>query len=107
MKGKALSLSAEDFPKSKDVKAIIPEDCFLPETEKSLAYLSVSLLGTAICTAVGCGLVGAIGTSIWTLPVWAVYSAMTGTVAMGLWVLAHECGKFTYNYILNRSKMNS
>lgn len=27
-----------------------------------------------------------------TWPVWAAYSAVTGTVAMGLWVLAHECG---------------
>jgi omega-6 fatty acid desaturase (delta-12 desaturase) len=37
-------------------------------------------------------MLGAIGTSIWTLPIWAAYSAVTGTVAMGLWVLAHECG---------------
>lgn len=27
-----------------------------------------------------------------TLPLWTAYSAVTGTVAMGLWVLAHECG---------------
>lgn len=37
-------------------------------------------------------MVGAIGTSIWTLPIWTAYAAVTGTVAMGLWVLAHECG---------------
>lgn len=92
LKGKALSLKPEDFPKSRDIKAVIPEDCFEPETAKSLGYLSVSTIGTAICTAVGVGMVGAIGTSIWTLPIWAAYSAVTGTVAMGLWVLAHECG---------------
>ena len=26
------------------------------------------------------------------LPLWLVYAVVTGTVAMGLWVLAHECG---------------
>jgi fatty acid desaturase len=25
-------------------------------------------------------------------PIWSLYSVVTGTVAMGLWVLAHECG---------------
>eukprot|EP00557_Chaetoceros_sp_GSL56_P000250 CAMPEP_0176502596 /NCGR_PEP_ID=MMETSP0200_2-20121128/14840_1 /TAXON_ID=947934 /ORGANISM="Chaetoceros sp., Strain GSL56" /LENGTH=291 /DNA_ID=CAMNT_0017901683 /DNA_START=6 /DNA_END=877 /DNA_ORIENTATION=- len=92
LKGKALSLKAEDFPKSKDIKAVIPADCFEPETLKSLGYLSVSLVGTGICTAVGVAMLSAIGTSIWTLPIWTIYSAITGTVAMGLWVLAHECG---------------
>lgn len=92
LKGKALSLKPEDFPKSKDIKAVIPADCFEPETAKSLGYLAVSLLGTGVCTAIGVAMLGAIGTSIWTLPIWTAYSAVTGTVAMGLWVLAHECG---------------
>ena len=26
------------------------------------------------------------------LPLWVAYALVTGTVAMGLWVLAHECG---------------
>jgi fatty acid desaturase len=92
LKGKALSLNAEDFPKAAEVRRAIPEECFAPETATSLGYLSVSLLGTAACTAVGISMLGAIGTSIWTLPIWSAYSAVTGTVAMGLWVLAHECG---------------
>lgn len=92
LKGKALSIAPEDFPKAKDIKAVIPKECFQPETAKSLGYLSVSLIGTALCTSVGLGMLGAIGTSIWTLPLWTAYSAITGTVAMGLWVLAHECG---------------
>lgn len=93
MKGKALSLSDSDFPKARDIRAVIPEDCFEPDTATSLAYLSVSLVGTALCTAFGVGMAGIIGTSsIFTLPIWAAYSAVTGTVAMGLWVLAHECG---------------
>ena len=101
MKGKALSLSPEDFPKAKDIKAVIPKDCFQPETAKSLGYLAVSSVATAACTAVGVSMLGVIGTSIWTLPIWTAYSAVTGTVAMGLWVLAHECG--TYCFVMSVS----
>lgn len=92
LKGKALSLTDADFPKAKELKAVIPKDCFIPETSKSLGYLSVSFLGTALCTAAGIKLLGLVGTGVWSLPVWTAYSAVTGTVAMGLWVLAHECG---------------
>lgn len=96
LKGKALSLTDDDFPMSRDIKAVIPKDCFTPDTATSLGYLSVSLLGTALCTIVGVGMIGAIGTSIWTLPIWTAYAGVTGTVAMGLWVLAHECGTYFF-----------
>lgn len=92
LKGKSLSLTDEDFPSTKEVRDAIPEDCFAPDTVRSLGYLSVSLAGTAACTAIGTTLVGTLGTSILTLPIWSAYAAVTGTVAMGLWVLAHECG---------------
>lgn len=92
LKGKALSLTDADFPKAKELKSVIPKDCFQPETSKSLGYLSVSTVGTALCTAAGIKLLGLAGTSISTLPLWAAYASVTGTVAMGLWVLAHECG---------------
>ena len=59
----------------------------------SLSYLSVSVIGTAICTALGISALSALPPeNILTLPFWTAYSAVTGTVAMGLWVLAHECG---------------
>lgn len=37
--------------------------------------------------------------NILTLPFWAAYSAVTGTVAMGLWVLAHEAGTQRYEVV--------
>lgn len=93
LKGKALSLNAEDFPQAKDLRAVIPADCFEPDTAMSLGYLTVSLIGTAVCTAIGISCVGFLNpANPLTLPFWAAYSAVTGTVAMGLWVLAHECG---------------
>jgi fatty acid desaturase len=91
LKGQSLSLT--EFPKANELRAVIPADCFEPETIKSLGYLSVSLAGTAACTAVGMQLLDVLPPdNIFTWPIWAAYSAVTGTVAMGLWVLAHECG---------------
>ena len=93
LKGQALSLSSSDFPKANELRAAIPADCFESDTATSLGYLSVSLIATAACTAVGMAALPLLDPSqVWTWPLWAAYSAVTGTVAMGLWVLAHECG---------------
>lgn len=93
LNGKALSLTTADFPDSASVRRVIPSDCFEPETAKSMGYLSVSVIGTALCTSVGVQALPVLDPAqIWTLPFWLAYSSVTGTVAMGLWVLAHECG---------------
>jgi len=93
LKGKALSLRKEDLPLSRDYRGVIPEDCFESDTVTSLSYLSVSLAATALCSWVGIQALSFLPpTNLLTLPFWALYSAVTGTVAMGLWVLAHECG---------------
>lgn len=93
LKGKSLSLTNADFPESREVKRVIPADCFEPETAKSLGYLSVSLIGTALCTVLGVSALSVLDpANLLTLPFWLAYSVVTGTVAMGLWVLAHECG---------------
>ena len=93
LQGKALEMADDSFPKAIDIRKVIPEDCFEPETAKSLGYLSVSLVGTAICSAGGVALLGVLNpANPLTWPFWTAYSAVTGTVAMGLWVLAHECG---------------
>ncbi|KAL7545000.1 hypothetical protein ACHAWF_008370 [Thalassiosira exigua] len=93
LRGQALSLTTADFPDSGTVRKVIPADCFEPETAKSLGYLSVSLAGTAACTAFGVAALPVLDpANFLTLPFWTAYSAVTGSVAMGLWVLAHECG---------------
>jgi len=37
------------------------------------------------------------------LPVWIVFSIISGTIATGIWVLGHECGhgSFSDNWLLN------
>jgi len=93
LKGKALSLKHEDFPLSRDIKAVLPKDSSAPDTATSLSYLSVSIIGTALCTVIGVNALSIFSpSSILSFPFWAAYSVVTGTVAMGLWVQAHECG---------------
>ena len=93
LNGKALKWKDSDFPKAKDLRAVIPKDCFEADTKTSLGYLSVSVVGTALCTLFGARMIGVLSpASLLNLPFWSMYSAVTGTVAMGLWVLAHECG---------------
>lgn len=102
MEGKALKWSDEDFPSAGELRSVIPKDCFESDTLTSLKYLSVSVIGTALCTAFGFNvllpllnpndmfsnpLLALLGTTVWS-----TYALVTGTVAMGLWVLAHECG---------------
>eukprot|EP00542_Grammatophora_oceanica_P012984 CAMPEP_0194028422 /NCGR_PEP_ID=MMETSP0009_2-20130614/2386_1 /TAXON_ID=210454 /ORGANISM="Grammatophora oceanica, Strain CCMP 410" /LENGTH=471 /DNA_ID=CAMNT_0038667811 /DNA_START=101 /DNA_END=1516 /DNA_ORIENTATION=- len=93
LKGQALSWRDEDFPKAIDLKKVIPADCFESDTSTSLGYLGVSMAGTILCSAIGFNLVSVLNpANPLTWPLWAGYGAVTGTVAMGLWVLAHECG---------------
>ena len=64
-----------------------------------------SLLCTAACVAAGL----LIPLQAAFLPLWLGYAAVTGTVAMGLWVLAHECGHgaFSDNRLLQVSSSAS
>jgi fatty acid desaturase len=101
LKGQALSMST--FPKASEIRAVIPSDCFESDTMKSLSCLAISTVGTAICTAIGIAMMTVLNPSNpLTWPIWSLYSAVTGTVAMGLWVLAHECGHgaFSKNKVL-------
>jgi fatty acid desaturase len=87
--GKALRIDAEDIPTIAEVKEVIPAHCFKPDTARSLAYLSQSVTTTAACVAVGTFIPQG---ELWALPLWLAYAVVTGTCAMGLWVLGHECG---------------
>jgi Fatty acid desaturase len=93
MKGQALKWTDDDFPTALEIRSVIPKDCFESDTKTSLGYLSVSVVGTALCTALGVACLNILPPeNLLTAPLWILYSGITGTVAMGLWVLAHECG---------------
>tara|TARA_Y100001968_G_scaffold147435_2_gene134872 strand:- start:1779 stop:2951 length:1173 start_codon:yes stop_codon:yes gene_type:complete len=88
LKGKALDIQMSDIPSMKEVRDVVPDRCFTIQTSTSLAYLGQSLAIQIVIIAIGLG----IPFSQEMIPVWIIYSLVSGTTAMGFWVLAHECG---------------
>jgi len=88
MDGKALRFPRE-LPTKAQVLAAIPEHCFKRNTALSLGYAALSLaltLGTGALAAAFIPLQA----SAW--PLWLAYALVNGTIATGVWVIAHECG---------------
>jgi len=77
------------YPTKSDVLAVIPAECFERSLIRSSVYLVMSLALT-----LGSGLLAAALLPLtWSwLPAWIAYAGITGTVATGCWVVAHECG---------------
>ena len=88
LKGKALDVRMEDIPSMREINNILPDRCFDRNTFTSLAYLFQSLLIQIIVVAIGFN----IPHTKAMFPVWILYIFISGTTAMGFWVLAHECG---------------
>ena len=102
--GKALKFPHKDqFPSRSQVLSSIPEECFKKDTLCSIAYASLSTALTLLCGAAAYAFIP-LNLSWW--PVWLGYAAVTGTIATGCWVIAHECGhnafsenRFIQNFI--------
>lgn len=77
------------LPTRAEVRAAIPDHCFAISTPRSLAHLALSLVLTVVPVALAAAFLPV--TWAWA-PAWLLYAAVTGTAAIGLWVLAHECG---------------
>ena len=82
------------FPKSKaHVMRKIPKHLGQPDTRKSLFYAAIS---TAL--TLGSGALGLLIPQTWAFaPIWVALGCMTGTIATGCWVVAHECGHFAFS----------
>ncbi len=98
LKGKALDINSSDIPKLNEIKNILPSHCFSVNTSTSMKYLFQSLFIQGLIIAIGL----AIPFSVSMLPIWILYAIVSGTTAMGFWVLAHECGHgaFSKNKLL-------
>ncbi len=88
LKGKALAIKTSDIPNMKDITEVVPHHCFTRKTSTSLAYLFQSVAIQTIVIAIGL----AIPFTQAMIPVWILYAFISGTTAMGFWVIAHECG---------------
>lgn len=90
LNGQAMkSAMLPNWPTKKEILGVVPEHCMVKDTAKSMMY---AVLSTAM--TVGCGLAAYAWLPLqaaWT-PAWIAYALVTGTVATGAWVVAHECG---------------
>ncbi len=77
------------IPSMRELRAVIPDDCFKSNLAISLAYAAMSIALTA-----------STGLLAWryipldwrATPLWIGYALVCGTFAIGVWVVAHECG---------------
>lgn len=91
LNGKALFPNV--IPSLSEVKSIIPKECFVKDTTKSMAFAALDLTLTSICAFIGANFLLPLKLSpVLAALTWTAYAAVTGTVAIGMWVTAHECG---------------
>tara|TARA_Y100001968_G_C19453968_1_gene770835 strand:- start:9284 stop:10444 length:1161 start_codon:yes stop_codon:yes gene_type:complete len=88
LKGKALDISSSDIPSLNQIKDLIPSHCFKRNTKSSLRFFLQTILIQAVVIYIGL----LIPFNSKMIPFWFIYSIISGTTAMGFWVLAHECG---------------
>ena len=88
LKGQALVIDDQDIPSIKEFQDVIPDHFFKCNTKTSLRYLLQSALIQSLVVAIGLS----IPFTPKMIPIWIIYALLSGTTAMGLWVIAHECG---------------
>jgi len=88
LKGQALEIENRDIPSIKEFKDVIPDHYFKCNTKTSLRYLLQSALIQSLVVAIGLS----IPFTPKMIPIWIIYAILSGTTAMGFWVIAHECG---------------
>ena len=88
LKGQALLINKDDIPSLKEFQNIIPEHYFKSKTSTSLKYLLQTFLIQAVVVAIGLS----IPFTPQNILIWIIYAFISGTTAMGFWVIAHECG---------------
>lgn len=89
-------------PSKSEVRAVIADHCFERSTSRSLGYALFSLAATLIPGVLAWQFLP----MTWAFaPVWVLYAVVVGTAAVGVWVVAHECGHdaFSSNRFLQDS----
>ena len=84
---------APSYPSKAELLNALPAELSRHNPIKAWGSLAMSV-GLSVL-AVGIGT--AIPLSAAALPLWLLYGAVTGTIAMGCWVLAHECGHHAFH----------
>lgn len=101
LNGKAFEFP-QNFPTLSEIKAAISPDDFKKSTTLSLAYAAVDIMTVSVALTVAykymlpivnqLSALNTVGGNLASLSLWTLYSVITGTLAIGMWVTAHECG---------------
>ena len=86
--GEPNAQTAISFPGKAELLSCLPEELYRIDPTKTWGSLALSL-GLSLLAY---GLGTTIPLSPIAAPLWLLYALVTGTVAVGCWVLAHECG---------------
>jgi len=76
------------YPSKAELLACLPPELTKISPAKSWRSLALSLSLSALAYGLGT----LIPLTVSAIPLWLLYAVVTGTVAGGCWVLAHECG---------------
>jgi len=80
--------SQRSYPSKAELLQALPHELTRFNPRKAWGSLGLSLGLSLVAYAVGTQ----IPLELWAAPLWVLYAIVTGTVAMGCWVIAHECG---------------
>lgn len=83
-----LSPQQISYPSKAELLACLPPELFRINGLQAWGSLTLSL-GLSLLAF---GLGSLIPLRLWAAPLWLLYALITGTVATGCWVIAHECG---------------
>lgn len=105
--GKAIAVYSSpdtNFPSVSEIRSVIPEECYVKDTRKSLAFAFMDVATTSLCVLAGIMFmlpritpVAFSSNPITSIFAVTLYSIMTGTAAIGAWVTAHEAGHFAFS----------
>jgi hypothetical protein len=91
------------YPDVKTMRDAIPAKCFERSMVRSYSYVARDLAAVSLLFYSAVQLAGADLPWILSVPLWTLYSFVTGCFFTGLWILAHECGhdSFSANLTVN------
>ncbi|MGI9607662.1 MAG: fatty acid desaturase [Acidimicrobiales bacterium] len=76
-------------PSLAEVKAVVPDHCFERNLARALPHAFFSLVLTVGTGLLAWQFIPLTWTWSWA---WLIYAYVNGTIATGVWVIAHECG---------------
>jgi omega-6 fatty acid desaturase (delta-12 desaturase) len=87
------SIVMNQYPSKTELLNILPPELTRFNPFKAWASLGMSLGLSLLAYGVGTQ----IPLQSWAVPLWMIYGIVTGTIAMGCWVIAHECGHHAFH----------